>query len=211
MLECDSKSHHENEKDPPTQRKGMPYLHLGRQRGDSAAISVYNPAEHHKETGQDSGSNEKLPPDFIRLLHPVCADSFRGNDYSRDAPDYSGNYIQMITFHPLSAVLGKVVFLSDFLSFRIGKAVEICLPTGTEIDMPSPEPSDKRSRSGIMLCPHRTCRTSVSFHNILFKRISSSFSKEHKAALLHHFPESGSQPSSREPAQPSHEAPPPFR
>lgn len=26
MLKCDSKSHHENEKNPPTQRKGMSYL-----------------------------------------------------------------------------------------------------------------------------------------------------------------------------------------
>ena len=155
MLESDSEAHHEYHQNPSAWRECLPYLHLVIQGGDSVTISVDNPAEHQEESSQDGSCNQKQPPKFIRWLHAVCIDSFGCDDDSRNPPDGCSDCIQMFPVH--KSVLHEIVLLPYFIFFHIRKAVEICLPARTEIDVPSPESSYKRSRSGIMLCPHRAC------------------------------------------------------
>ena len=59
MPECDSKAHHENDQYPSTSRKCLPYLHLGRQRGNPATVSVYDTTEHYEECGKDRSGNQQ--------------------------------------------------------------------------------------------------------------------------------------------------------
>ena len=61
MPECDSKAHHKNDQYPSTSRECLPYLHLGRQRGNPATVSVYDTAEHNEECGKDRSGNQQQP------------------------------------------------------------------------------------------------------------------------------------------------------
>ena len=58
--ECDSKAYHENVQYPSTSRECLPYLHLGRQRGNPATVSVYDTAEHHEECGRTEAVISKI-------------------------------------------------------------------------------------------------------------------------------------------------------
>ena len=62
--------------DPSTDRECLPYPYLVRQRGDPVRVSVYNPAEHQEESGKDSSSNKKQPPEIICRLDRVGPYSF---------------------------------------------------------------------------------------------------------------------------------------
>ena len=60
MVKYDSKAHHENNQYPSTSRECLPYLHLGRQRGNPATVSVYDTAEHHEECGRTEAVISKI-------------------------------------------------------------------------------------------------------------------------------------------------------
>ena len=74
MVKYDSKAHHENNQYPSTSRECLPYLHLGRQRGNPATVSVYDTAEHHEECGKYRSGNQQrigVSSSLSRVTHPA--------------------------------------------------------------------------------------------------------------------------------------------